>query len=80
MKNDLPVPEFGKNLIENLNSEDLGRYVIYTQEVPWKLFGGRFKAEPLKILMVEQVGLEVLVVRPRLIALGLGYVGLPCLG
>ncbi|MCP4611752.1 MAG: iron-containing alcohol dehydrogenase family protein [Planctomycetes bacterium] len=60
MKNDLPVPEFGENLIENLNSEDLDRYIIYTQEVPWKFFGGRFKAEPLKILMVEQVGLELL--------------------
>jgi glycerol-1-phosphate dehydrogenase [NAD(P)+] len=60
MKNDLPVPEFGKNLIEKLNSEDLGSYVVYTQEVPSKLFGGRFKTKPLKIVMVEQVGLELL--------------------
>ncbi|MHC4535037.1 MAG: iron-containing alcohol dehydrogenase [Planctomycetota bacterium] len=60
MKNDLPVPEFGKNLIENLNSEDLDSYVIYIQEVPWKLFGGRLKTRPLRIVMVEQVGLELL--------------------
>jgi len=60
MKNDLPVPEFGHDLIENLSSEDLGRYIIYTQEVPWKLFGVRFKTKPLKIVMVEQVGLELL--------------------
>jgi glycerol dehydrogenase-like iron-containing ADH family enzyme len=60
MESDLPVPEFGHNLIENLSSKDLGRYVIYTQEVPSKLFGGRFKAEPLKIVTIEQIGLELL--------------------
>ncbi|MHC4242244.1 MAG: iron-containing alcohol dehydrogenase [Planctomycetota bacterium] len=60
MKNDLPVPEFGHNLIENLSSEDLGSCVIYTQEVPWKLFSSRFKTKPLKIVMVEEVGLELL--------------------
>ena len=60
MKNDLPVPEFGHNLIENLSSEDLGSCVIYTQEIPSKLFGARFKTKPLKIVMVEQVGLELL--------------------
>ncbi|MCP4258669.1 MAG: iron-containing alcohol dehydrogenase family protein [Planctomycetes bacterium] len=61
MKNDLPVPEFGHNLIENLNSKDLGRYIVYTQEVPWKLFVGRFKTKPLKIVMIEHVGLELLI-------------------
>ncbi|MHC4728774.1 MAG: iron-containing alcohol dehydrogenase, partial [Planctomycetota bacterium] len=60
MTNDLPVPEFGHNLIENLNSEDLGRYIVYTQEIPWKLFDGRFKTKPLKIVMIEQAGLELL--------------------
>jgi glycerol-1-phosphate dehydrogenase [NAD(P)+] len=60
MKNDLPVPEFGHNLIEKLSPEDLGRCIVYTQEIPWKLFGGRFKTRSLKIVMIEQVGLELL--------------------
>jgi glycerol-1-phosphate dehydrogenase [NAD(P)+] len=60
MENDLPEPEFGHNLIENLNPDDLGSYIIYAQEVPWTLFGGRFKSKPLKIVMIEQAGLEVL--------------------
>jgi glycerol-1-phosphate dehydrogenase [NAD(P)+] len=60
MINDLPVPQYGYNIIENLGSEDLGRYVVYTQEVPWILYADRFKTAPLKIVMVEQVGLELL--------------------
>ena len=60
MKNDLPVPEFGHNLIESLISEDLGKYVVYTQQIPWKLYGGRFQTRPLKIAMIDQVGLELL--------------------
>jgi glycerol dehydrogenase-like iron-containing ADH family enzyme len=60
MKNDLPVPEFGHNLIEKLSPEGLGKCIVYTQEIPWKLYGDRFKTRPLKIVMVEQVGLELL--------------------
>ena len=60
MENDLPCPEFGHNLIESLNSEDLGRYVVYTQEVPWKLFGVRLKTKPLKTVMIQEIGLELL--------------------
>ena len=60
MKNDLPTPEFGTNLIESLSSEDLGKYIVYTQDVPWNLYGSRFKNKPLKIVMIEQVGMELL--------------------
>jgi glycerol-1-phosphate dehydrogenase [NAD(P)+] len=60
METNLPEPEFGHNLIENLKTENLGRYIIYTQEVPWKLFGDRFKTKPHKIVMIEQAGLELL--------------------
>ena len=60
MKSDLPTPEFGHNLIETLDSEDLGKYIVYTQEVPWNLYGNRFKTKPLKTVLIEQVSLELL--------------------
>jgi glycerol-1-phosphate dehydrogenase [NAD(P)+] len=60
MKNDLPTPEFGHNLIESLGSEDLGKYVVCTQQVPWKLYGSRLKTKPLKIVKIEQIGLDLL--------------------
>lgn len=60
MIHDLPIPEFGSHMIEDLHGEDLGRYIVYTQELPWKLYGNRFKKEPFKTVTVEEVGLEVL--------------------
>ncbi len=60
MANDLPIPEYGNNLVESLTSEDLGKYVIYTQQVPWELYGSRFSAEPLKTVLIEQIDTESL--------------------
>jgi glycerol dehydrogenase-like iron-containing ADH family enzyme len=60
MIHDLPIPEFGHHIIENFHAEDLGRYIVYAQDVPWQLYGNRFKQEPFKTVMVEEVGLETL--------------------
>jgi glycerol dehydrogenase-like iron-containing ADH family enzyme len=58
--NDLPVPQFGHHLVEELSSDDLGRHVIYSQQVPWKFYGNRFAAEPARTVLVDEVSLESL--------------------
>jgi glycerol dehydrogenase-like iron-containing ADH family enzyme len=60
MTNDLPVPIFGHHLIEDLTSDDLGRHVVYTQEVPWKLYKSRFGTEPDRTVLIDEVSLESL--------------------
>ena len=60
MANDLPILRFGHHLIEDLSSDDLGRYVVYTQEVPWKLYGSRFGAKPEETVLIDEVSLESL--------------------
>ena len=56
MTSDLPVPEFGRNLIENLQDQDLGKCIIVTQEVPWGLYGKRLKAKALDTVNVTDMG------------------------
>lgn len=60
MANDLPVPRFGRGLVEEISSEDLGKSIIYTQEVPWKHYAERFSIRPTKTEMIEEVSLESL--------------------
>ena len=60
MTDALPIRRFGRHLIEGLTSEDLGRCIIYTQEVPWKRYGERFAVAPIKTEMIEEVSLESL--------------------
>ena len=60
MTNDFPIRQFGSHLIEELTSEDLGGYIVYTQREPWALYGKRFANEPIKIEMIEEVSLESL--------------------
>ena len=60
MANDLPVPQFGHHLIEDLSSDDLGSCVVYGQQVPWKLYGNRFGTEPARTVLVDEVSLESL--------------------
>ena len=58
--NDLPNPQFGRRLIEELTSEDMGECIIYTQKIPWELYGSRFALSPIKTVMIEEVSLESL--------------------
>jgi glycerol dehydrogenase-like iron-containing ADH family enzyme len=60
MSNELPVPLFGRGLVEEISSENPGKCVIYTQEVPWKLYAERFSIRPTKTEMIEEVSLESL--------------------
>ncbi|MHC4117137.1 MAG: iron-containing alcohol dehydrogenase [Planctomycetota bacterium] len=60
MTSDIPLRRFGRRLIEELTSEDLGRFIIYTQEIPWKLYGDRFAAKPTGTELIEEIGLESL--------------------
>jgi glycerol dehydrogenase-like iron-containing ADH family enzyme len=60
MTNDLPNPQFGRHLIEGLTSDDAGECIIYTQKVPWELYGGRFTLSPVKTVMIEEISLESL--------------------
>lgn len=60
MINDLPVPQYGHRVVENLTEENVGRYIVYTQEVPWRLYGNRFKKEPFHVELVERMDLNLL--------------------
>ena len=60
MTNDLPKPRFGRHLIEELTSGDTGKSIIYTQKVPWELYGDRFALSPIKTVTIEEVSLESL--------------------
>ena len=60
MTNDLPSPQFGRHLIEELTSNDLGECIIYTQKVPWEYYGNRFALTPIKTVMIEEISLESL--------------------
>ncbi len=60
MTNDLPKPQFGRHLIEELASTDTGKSIIYTQKVPWELYGSRFALSPVKTVTIEEVSLESL--------------------
>ncbi|MHC4204565.1 MAG: iron-containing alcohol dehydrogenase [Planctomycetota bacterium] len=60
MTNDLPKPQFGRHLIEDLASADTGKPIIYTQKVPWELYGSRFALSPVKTVTIEEVSLESL--------------------
>ena len=60
MTNDLPKPQFGRHLIEELTSDYLGECIIYTQKVPWELYGSRFSLSPIKTVTIEEVSLESL--------------------
>ncbi|MHC4435467.1 MAG: iron-containing alcohol dehydrogenase, partial [Planctomycetota bacterium] len=60
MIDDLPVPQFGHHLVEDLSSDDLGSCVVYSQQVPCKLYGNRLKTGPAKTVLVDEVSLESL--------------------
>ncbi len=60
MTDALPIRRFGRHLIEGLTSEDLGRFIIYTQEMPWKRYGARFSGEPIRTELIEEISLESL--------------------
>jgi glycerol-1-phosphate dehydrogenase [NAD(P)+] len=60
MANDLPNPQFGRHLIEELTSDDMGGCIIYTQKVPWKLYGSKLTLAPIKTVMIEENSLESL--------------------
>jgi len=60
MANDLPNPQFGCHLIEELTSDDMGECIIYTQRVPWDLYGSRFALSPIQTVMIEEISLESL--------------------
>ena len=60
MTNDLPKPQFGRHLVEDLTSNDLGKYILYTQKVPWELYGSRFTLSPIQTVMIEEVSIESL--------------------
>jgi hypothetical protein len=58
MTNDFPKPQFGRHLIEELTSDDPGECIIYTQKVPWELYGGRLALSRTQPVMIEEVSLE----------------------
>jgi glycerol-1-phosphate dehydrogenase [NAD(P)+] len=60
MVNDLPIPEYGHGMIEKLDSGELGNFIIVTQEIPWNLFGNRFREKALKIIKVKETGQSLL--------------------
>jgi glycerol-1-phosphate dehydrogenase [NAD(P)+] len=41
-------------------AKDLGKFVVTTMEIPWKLTRDKLGAEPAKVIMVESMELEVL--------------------
>ncbi|MHC4169761.1 MAG: iron-containing alcohol dehydrogenase [Planctomycetota bacterium] len=56
----LPIRRFGRHLIEELTAAELARFIIYTQDVPWKLYGERFAGKPVRTELIEEIGLESL--------------------
>lgn len=60
MIDDLPVPDFGRGMIENLDLRDLGRCIVVTQEAPWNLYGERFRETAPDVVKVEEAGLSSL--------------------
>lgn len=60
MTDDLPIKQYGRHLVEELTSKDLGRFIVYTQAVPWKLYGGRFTDKPSDKKLIEEISLESL--------------------
>jgi glycerol-1-phosphate dehydrogenase [NAD(P)+] len=60
MTSRLVSPEFGHHLVEELDKESLGRYVVYSQELPWKLFGDRFVSPPQQVTQVERMDIGTL--------------------
>lgn len=60
MQNDLPVPEFGRQLIGNLSDADLGKVLIVTQEIPWQRYGDRFQEKTQDRIEVKEIGLPFL--------------------
>lgn len=60
MTNDLPMPCFGRNQIETLDFDALGRCLLYTQDVPWERYGDRFTQKPVQPVMITDMGLDSL--------------------